>query len=105
MICFVVTLPGPPTNVELTKVTQTTATLQWTAPKNGTVKQYIIAYLEHDREGSSPNMVRQIQIPQMIIPIISTKWTITSFLNSLNTKKGGTTTYDVVNPDHGMEHA
>ena len=51
-----VTLPGPPTNVELTKVTQTTATLQWTAPKNGTVKQYIIAYLEHDREGSSPNM-------------------------------------------------
>jgi hypothetical protein len=66
MICFVVTLPGPPTNVELTKVTQTTATLQWTAPKNGTVKQYIIAYLEHDREGSSPNMVRQIQIPQML---------------------------------------
>lgn len=67
MICFVVTLPGPPRDIELTKVTQTTATLQWTAPKNGTVEQYIIAYLEHNREGSSPpNMVRQIQIPQML---------------------------------------
>ena len=67
MICFVATLPGPPTDVKLTNVTQTTATLQWTAPINGTVEQYTIAYLEHNREGSSPpNMVRQIQISQML---------------------------------------
>lgn len=51
------TLPGPPQNIRLTEVKQTTATLQWMAPTNGTVKEYVVSYLEHSREGlAKPNM-------------------------------------------------
>jgi len=39
------------------------------------------------------------------IPSISTKRTITSHLNSLSTKEGRTTTYNVGNPSPGLGQA
>ena len=48
-------------------------------------------------------MKRKFKQWWLTIPTISPKWTITSHLNSLNTKK--TITYDVVNPGSGLEQA
>jgi hypothetical protein len=48
-------------------------------------------------------MKRKFKQWWLTIPTISTKWTITSHLNSLNTKK--TMAYDVVNPGPGLGQA